>query len=131
MYLEIGSLRRAAPAVCALLMLLVSGCQKTADSLPLDQAQAREACNEFLTAWKDGKKVADLKPKIIGRDSDWEAGKKLEAFEILPEERKEGPNLHLTVRRTLKDDKGRSIRQEVLFVVGTSPVITVFRYDET
>lgn len=111
--------------------LAIAGCQRTANSLPLDQPRAREACIEFLTAWKDGKKLEDLKPKIIGRDSDWAAGKTLEAFEILPDEKKHGPNLHLSVRRTLKDQKGRTIKQDVEFVVGTSPVITVFRYDET
>lgn len=125
------TVRRAMPLLLVLLVLVSVGCQRTANSLPLDPAQARNACMEFLTAWKDGKKAVDLKPKIIGRDSDWEAGKKLESFDILPDERRDGPNLHLTVRRILKDDKGRAIKQEVLFVVGTSPVITVFRYDET
>lgn len=114
-----------------LLVMTVAGCQRGANALSLNEPLAREACQEFLTAWKDGKKAADLKPKIIGRDSDWEAGKKLESFEILPEEKKHGPNLHLNVRRTLKDLKGRTIKQDVEFVVGTSPVITVFRYDET
>ncbi len=131
MFLELMFSRRTACSLCVLLVVTAAGCQKTARNLPLNQPQAREACTEFLTAWKDGKKIADLKPKIIGRDSDWEAGKKLDTFEILPEEKADGPNLLLTVRRTLKDDKGRSIKQEVTFVVGTSPVITVFRYDET
>lgn len=121
----------SALCLCGFLFIAQVGCQKTARSLPLDQPQARDACMEFLTAWKDGKKIEDLKPKIIGRDSDWAAGKKLDSFEILPGEKSDGPNLHLTVRRTLKDEKGRSIKQEVQYVVGTSPVITVFRYDET
>ncbi len=125
------SLSRPARCLCVLLVGLAIGCQRTAHNIPLDQSQAREACTEFLTAWKDGKKVEDLKPKIIGRDSDWAAGKTLESFEILPEEKKHGPNLHLFVRRTLKDQKGRATKQDVEFVVGTSPVITVFRNDET
>lgn len=123
--------RRATTCFLCLLCVVLAGCQRTANSLPLDQPQAREACTEFLTAWKDGKKLEDLKPKIIGRDSDWAAGKKLESFEILPEEKKHGPNLHLTVKRTLKDEKGKTVKQDVEYVVGTSPVITVFRYDET
>lgn len=111
-------------------LLFVSGCQKTARNLSLDQPKAREACTTFLTAWKEGKQVADLKPKIIGRDSDWELGKKLMSFEFLPEERSDGANLHLKVRRTVTDKEGREEIQEVAFVVGTSPVITVFRSDE-
>lgn len=131
MFLESVRWRFLAHRLCVLLVIVAAGCQQTARSLPLDQPQAREACMVFLTAWKDGKKIEDLKPRIIGRDSDWEAGKKLDAFEILPDEKSDGPNLHLTVRRTLKDDKGRATKQEVQYVVGTSPVITVFRYDET
>lgn len=108
----------------------IVGCDRSAGSLSLNQPKAREACHEFLTAWKNGKQVADLKPKIIGRDSDWETGKKLESFEILKDERSDGPNLHLTVRRIVKDAAGREIQQEVAYVVGTSPVVTVFRSDE-
>ena len=85
------------------LSIALTGCSRTARSLSLNQPKAREACTEFLTAWKNGKRVGDLKPKIIGRDSDWETGKKLESFEILKDERSDGTNLHLTVRRTLKD----------------------------
>ncbi len=112
------------------LSIVLMGCGRTARSLSLNQPKAREACAEFHTAWKNGKQVADLKPKIIGRDSDWETGKKLESFEILKDERSDGTNLHLTVRRTLKDDAGKETQQEVAFVVGTSPVVTVFRSDE-
>lgn len=116
--------------VLALLCGVVVGCSRSARSLSLNQPQAREACTAFLSAWKDGKKIGDLSPKIVGRDSDWESGQKLESFELLPEEHSDGTNLHLKVRRTLKDDKGREIKQEVAYVVGTSPVVTVFRSDE-
>ena len=117
--------------LCLMILALLMGCQKSSLSLPLDEKQARTACTEFLTAWKDGKKLEDLKPKIIGRDSDWAAGKKLDSFEVLPEEKKHGPNLCLTVKRTLKDEKGKTVKQSVEYIVGTSPVITVFRNDET
>jgi hypothetical protein len=116
--------------VVAMLGAVLVGCSRSARSLSLNQPKAREACTAFLKAWKEGKKVGDLVPKIIGRDSDWETGKKLESFELLPEEHSDGTNLHLKVRRILKDDKGRTINQEVAYVVGTSPVVTVFRSDE-
>lgn len=127
-YLYAMCLRRL--LVLVVLSCAILGCDRSARSLSLNQPRAREACNEFLTAWKNGKQVADLKPKIIGRDSDWETGKKLESFEILKDERSDGPNLHLTVRQTLKDATGKEIQQEVAYVVGTSPVVTVFRSDE-
>ena len=116
--------------VLLLLCVVPTGCSRSARSLSLNQPQAREACAAFLTAWKAGKKVGDLTPKIVGRDSDWEMGKTLESFEILPEDRSDGTNLHLTVRRTVKDARGVEIKQEVAYVVGTSPVVTVFRSDE-
>ena len=116
--------------VVAMLCMVMAGCSRSARSLSLNQPKAREACTEFLKAWQNGKKVGDLAPKIIGRDSDWDAGKKLDAFELLPEEHSDGTNLHLKVRRIVKDGQGRSINQEVAYVVGTSPVITVFRSDE-
>ncbi len=129
------SVRLIARWPCRLLVLIlwcgvVAGCSRSARSLSLSQPKAKEACAAFLTAWKEGKKVGDLVPQITGRDSDWETGKKLEAFEILPEEHSDGTNLHLKVSRILKDDKGRQINDEVAYVVGTSPVVTVFRSDE-
>jgi len=116
--------------VLLLLNGTLTGCGRTARSLSLNQPKAREACNEFHAAWQNGKKVSDLKPKIIGRDSDWETGQTLVSFEVLPEGRSDGTNLHLTVRRTVKDTQGKETQQEVAFVVGTSPVVTVFRSDE-
>ena len=117
------------PLLIACLIGLI-GCEHNARSLSVDKAGARQSCTTFLTAWKDGKKAADLKPKITGKDSDWEAGKILESFEILPDERTDGANLFLTVRRTIKSPEGASQQQEVEYVVGTSPVVTVFRRDE-
>lgn len=109
---------------------LVAGCGQNARNLSLNQPKAREACSQFLTAWKEGKKPADLKPKVVGRDSDWEAGKILESFELLPDEFNDGTNLHIKVRQVLKDAKGGQIKQDVIYIVGTSPVVTVFRLDE-
>lgn len=117
------------PLVITCLIGLI-GCEHNARSLSVDKADARQSCTTFLTAWKDGKRVADLKPQITGKDSDWEAGKILESFEILPDERTDGANLFLTVRRTIKSPEGASQQQEVEYVVGTSPVVTVFRRDE-
>lgn len=122
--------RYAATCLLTCSFMGLSGCEQNARSLTVDKAGARQACQTFLTAWKDGKQIADLRPKITGRDSDWEAGKTLESFEILPEERTDGANLFLKVRRTVKPPQGAPEKQEVEFVVGTSPVVTVFRSDE-
>jgi hypothetical protein len=112
------SFLRSLLAITVLIGLI--GCEQNARGLAVDKAGARQ----------DGKKAADLRPKITGNDSDWEAGKILESFEILPDERTDGANLFLTVRRTIKAPEGASQQQEVEYVVGTSPVVTVFRRDE-
>jgi hypothetical protein len=49
------------------------------------------------------------------------------AFELLPNEENDGTNLHIPVELTLKDDKGKESKPKVLYIVGTSPVVTVFR----
>lgn len=109
---------------------LLAGCERNARGLSVDNAAARDACQTFLTAWKDGKKSQDLAPKITGKDSDWDSGYLLESFEILPEERSDGANLFFTVRQTVKTPTGAVQQQEVGYVVGTAPVVTVFRSDQ-
>ena len=112
-------------ALCA--VMLLAGCQRGAQSLSLDEQQAREACRSALGAWKEGKKPGDLTPGIVVGDETWDAGKKLIDFELLPGERSDGTNLHLPVKLTLQDEKGKESKTEVLYIVGTSPVVTVFR----
>jgi hypothetical protein len=109
------------------LLVLSTGCSRTARDLHLDQPKAREACKTFLSAWKEGKKTADLKPKVIGRDFAWDAGQKLVAFEFLPDETNDGTNLHIPVRLTLQKEDGPESQSDAIYVVGTSPVVTVFR----
>lgn len=109
------------------LSLGVSGCEQGARSLSLDEPKAREACTSFLNAWKEGKKVEELKPGIIGRDIAWDSGDKLTSFEVLPGEKNDGTNLHIPVRLALVNAKGKESTSKVIYVVGTSPVVTVIR----
>jgi hypothetical protein len=111
----------------AVACLVASGCEQTARDLSLDQDKAHQACEAFLTAWKDGKKVEELKPDIIGRDYAWDAGDQLVAFGFLPGEKNDGTNLHMPVELTLKSAKGKESKSKVIYVVGTSPVVTVIR----
>jgi hypothetical protein len=124
------NLNRAGWCLLVVASLLQAGCERNARSLSVNETAARDACTEFLTAWKNGKKAGDLAPKIIGKDSDWDNGKTLESFEILPEQRSDGANIHFKVKRTVKTVKGVTQEQEVGYVVGTSPVTTVFRTDQ-
>lgn len=112
------------------LVFLLTGCQQNARNLPsVNKSAAREALQTFLVAWKDGKKPDDLS-NMIGKDSEWDQGATLEEFEILSEERTDGANLFLKVRRKVKTRRGDIQDQDVEYVVGTSPTVTVFRSDQ-
>ena len=112
-----------------LIGLLLVGCSQGARSLKLDQDLARKSFEAFLTAWRDGQTPQDLQkrdPKIIGTDAEWQRGRKLKNFEVLPEEFNDGTNLKLSAKLTLELDKNRIETRVVEYIVGTSPVITVF-----
>lgn len=97
---------------------------------PVNTATAKDACKTFLQAWQDGKKAEDLKPGIIGADREWNAGKKLVAFEILSDEAHQGTQLRMSVKLTLKDDKGAESNSTVSYTVSTAPVVTVLRDED-
>lgn len=118
---------RRAFGLLALVILAGSGCGHSARNLSLDPELARKSCTQFLDAWKGGKTVKDLLPAIIARDEDWEGGAELVAYELLPDERSDGTNLHIPIRLTLKKPKGKETKTDVTYVVGTSPAVSVFR----
>ncbi len=113
--------RRAIPV--ALLVSSLLGCsQGVTPSHPLDQELARASVQKAMQAWVEGKTPKDLQPDIVVGDPDWQQGKKLVSFEIQAnEETSDGSNLHIVVK--LKFDESDS---DVTYIVGTSPVITIF-----
>ena len=113
--------------IAALICFAIAGCQPSASNLSVNEPQAREACERFPTAWKEGKQLKDLKPNIIGGDFEWSNGLKLVGFELLPKVHNDGANLHIPVRLTVQNAKGRESKSEVMYTVSTSPSVTVFR----
>ncbi|MEI8384210.1 MAG: hypothetical protein WCJ09_29140 [Planctomycetota bacterium] len=112
--------------LCALLLMTVAGCGASARTYPLNADLARSSVKEAMQAWVDGKSPKDLKPRIIVGDPEWEAGLKLESFEIIPnDELTDGSNLHLRVKRKLSSG-GQFAESTVKYIVSTSPVITIF-----
>lgn len=109
--------------VGVLLVFGLWGCsQADTPSHPLDQDLARASVEKAMQAWVDGKSPKDLQPEIIVGDSSWEQGEKLVSFEIVTnEETSDGSNLHIRVER-----KFESSDSEVTYIVGTSPVVTIF-----
>ena len=106
-----------------LLLFGLWGCsQGDTPSHPLDQDLARASVQKAMQAWVDGKTPKELEPEIVVGDSSWQQGEKLVSFEIVTiEETSDGSNLHIVVKR-----KFDSSDSEVTYIVGTSPVITIF-----
>lgn len=115
--------------VLALLCVVSVGCGGPRGG-PVNPTTAKDTLKTFLQAWQDGKKSEDLKPGIIGADREWNAGKKLVAFEILTDEANQGTRLKMTVNLTLKDDKGTESKSAVNYAVSTSPAVTVLRDED-
>jgi len=106
--------------------LLLSGCGEAATVYPLNEELARSSVQKAMQAWVDGKSPADLKPDIIVGDQAWEQGRRLAAFQVVSdEETSDGSNLHIRVLRTF-DDKGVKSESRVTYIVGTTPVVTIF-----
>lgn len=113
----------------ALLCVVLIGCGGPRGQ-PVNPTTAKDVLKTFLQAWQDGKKVEDLKPGIVGADREWNDGKKLVAFEILSDEANQGTRLNMSVKLTLKDDKGAESQATVKYAVSTAPAVTVLRDED-
>ena len=119
------------PTLVLLGVLGVGGCSEgPGRAAAVDSLKARDALKTSLEHWKSGGKLDDLKtssPAITIQDLDWEGGKELVGFEILDEGKDDDANLRIPVALTIREKGGREQKKSVKYVVGTSPVITVFR----
>lgn len=114
--------------VCALCLLMVVGCQP--GPRPSDSVAAQQALEKMLKTWKNGGKALDLKvaePSIIAVDDDWERSVVLKNYRLQANPFDDGVNLHFTVDLTLMNKQGREFRKVQVYIVGTNPVITIFR----
>ena len=103
--------------------MILAGCSSgDAPSYPLDKELARGSVQKAMQAWVDGKTPKELQPDIVVGDPAWEQGKKLVSFEIVAdEETTDGSNLHIRVKRKLDSSESK-----VTYIVGTTPVVTIF-----
>ncbi|HEX6984760.1 MAG TPA: hypothetical protein VF170_05255 [Planctomycetaceae bacterium] len=115
-------------AILLALLFGAVGCGHNARNLSLDKAVAHDSLQTFLDTWKRGGTPEELKAgptEIIVGDPDFKAGKPLAGYRVLPEEFDDGTNLHVTVELEVKD-ASRTRKKQVTYVVGTSPVVTIF-----
>jgi hypothetical protein len=121
--------RHVLGALGLLFVVALAGCgAPSAQDLALDKDTARNSLMAFLDCWKAGGEPDALKalsPAIIGRDTDWDAGNKLVRY-TLGAVTDDGTNLHVTTELMVASRSGQAAKT-VNYIVGTSPVITVFR----
>jgi hypothetical protein len=110
------------------LVLGLSGCSRRV-SLSLDENVARDSLKAALESWKKGDKQNDLQqrsPSIIMADESWEAGMRLVSYRLLDQGVSDDVNLHCKVELVVADKNGTESKRKMTYIVGTSPVITIF-----
>jgi hypothetical protein len=121
------SLTLVAALVIGWASLALSGCGRRGD-LPLDQDLARRSLATAMDAWKAGQKPTDLatrSPPVVASEPHWEAGYRLEKYEIKEPPVNDGMNLHFNVKLTATTPQGKWEQRDVTYIVGTSPVVTI------
>ncbi|HEY2155947.1 MAG TPA: hypothetical protein VGH33_09980 [Isosphaeraceae bacterium] len=116
--------------VAALTVALVAGCSGSGGAGPVDAPRAREALKTALDGWKRGDvpaSFATASPAMTVQDMDWQAGAKLVAYQVADDGKDFGLNLHVPVMLTLRTPQGKDVKKSVNYVVGTTPIVTVFR----
>lgn len=110
--------------------LALSGCGDGRSSPPVKVDVARETLRATLEKWQAGATPDSLQqetPKIVVQDFDWSGGARLIAFEVLNGDEPVDANLIAKVKLTLQTGEAAPAEKTVTYVVGTSPVLTVFR----
>ena len=85
---------------------------------------------KVLDAWKSGQKPDELakqSPKIVAQDMDWVMGAKLAEYKVTGNNVPKDANLISEVELNLVAPDGKEKKKTVKYIVGTSPVLTVFR----
>ena len=115
-----------------LLACLCAGCGHNGGSFDdyVPKAQtAREALAAALTAWQNGAapgKIEAVSPAVQAVDFQWQAGQKLQSYEILEEIQGDGPK-RFSVKLTLA---GSGAAQEVRYVVLGREPLWVYREED-
>ena len=112
--------------VLALGALVPLGCAETRPQ-PADPGRAREALRQVLDAWQKGEPLS-AQPVTVG-DRRWQGGYRLLRYEV-GEDRPAGYDLQCRVALTLRDPRGRTVRERALYSVSTHPGLVVVRADE-
>lgn len=125
------SLRPRVPHLTLLTCFLVlSGCGGSGSPYPVESSKARETLQAVLQSWQDGdspESWAEKSPEVIVQDMDWKTGSKLNSFEIIGTGEAVDANLVCDVKLNLVTPEGEAVDRTVTYLIGTDPVLTVFR----
>jgi hypothetical protein len=118
---------KSASALVVAMLLLAAGCGGTVGGGT--EQEARAALTNALDAWKAGRAATDMQnesPEVVVGDSDWKQGRKLVAYEV-GSGMFDGKNLRVPVTLTLSQPPRGNRRVVINYIVGTRPVVTIFR----
>lgn len=113
-----------------LLLLPTAGCSDTIVPAAVRPDLARDTLVSALTAWKSGQPPDQLQtqsPSIVVQDLDWVSGATLQDFKLQSDGEAVGANLSIEVELALTEPGGKPSTRKVWYLVGTDPVLTVFR----
>ena len=111
---------------------LAAGCGGGAAPAPTDPDAARRHLTAALDAWKAGGAQAELSkqtPPVHVLDRDWEKGSKVSDYTLEGEGKPLGAGVQWPVSLSLVNEKGKSIKKRVVYVVNTGDVIAIARQD--
>ena len=112
------------------LAVFVAGCSGNRRASPVDPDRARDTLRLALEGWKNGDPPSvlhDGSPSITVQDTDWLAGMKLVDYQVTGDGKAVESNLYVPVKLTLRPKRGKDVKKAVSYIVGTSPILTVFR----
>jgi hypothetical protein len=115
----------------ALSFVTIAGCGGVEAPKAAEQDQARQTLDRALTSWQEGKTVEALKtsnPSILVSDPAWSRGDELKKFEVADAGKPSGAEREFTVSLWVAAPGGKKEkREQVVYRVGTDPILTVFR----
>lgn len=91
---------------------------------------ARRTLIHVLDHWQAGETAESLRnvsPEIVVQDFDWAGGVKLTGYELQGDGEARDANLAISVKLSLVSSSGQKSTKVVRYLVGTAPVLTVFR----
>lgn len=125
------SLLRPLASLIVLSLLVIQGCSRaTQHAGPVDQETAVLTLKQCLDTWKQGLALSELNtalPEVVVQDMDWAAQMKLQEYEILGDPQPVDSNLLIDVKLQLTINGTENKTKTVTYIVGTDPVLTVFR----